>query len=305
MTEANSSQPPRHQAAHAAMHPSWRLRRQSAIFVGDRPWVPNLVPVADEMCKWLQQKGSISLVIKAESGQPISFTNPYTYSSTSLAAQLASAINQTADFAVARSPIDPIEAELQRIRLESELVLQFARFFEAAMKQMLYCTNFDEGDYTRATMGRLLAFDCSGCRKKGKPHYVSLLGALAHHYFDCIMLESCLFDHLAFVGTRRNKQAAHSESATPRLTSVVESRAAAKQCLDEVGQELGHMCQHIGQIEMKMVAEINLWIRSFPDIPSHDDLMRIPVRVSDVLDLPVMPAPSERWHGAVIAPNPA
>lgn len=286
MVETSSNQPPRHQSAHAAMHPAWRLRKQSAIHQGQLPWAPNLVPIAGEMCQWLQQKGHISLIMEAERGRPLSFTNPYTYSASSLAAQLASAINQTANFATSDSTVDPIEAELQRIRLESELILQLARFCEAAMKQMLYCTNFDERLYKRASMGHLLAFDCPDCRKDGKPHHVSLLGALAHHYFDCPMLESCLFDHLAFAGTRRNKHAAHSESAAPSLVSAEESRAAAKVCLDEVGQELGHMCQHIGEIERKMTAEIRLWINYFPEIPPFDHFMRIPVRVSDVLDSP-------------------
>lgn len=287
MTEASYNQPPQHQQAHAAMHPPWQLRKQSAIFLEECPWAPNLVPVAGEMCNWLQQKGHISLVTEAERGQARSFTNPYTYSATSLAAQLASTINQIYTFSASEIPIDSIEAELQRIRLESELILQFARFCEAAMKQMLYCTNFDERYYKRATMGGLLAFDCSECRRAKKPsHHVSLLGALAHHYFDCRTLEGCLFDHLAFVGKRRNKQAGHSESETPRFASVEESRVAAGQYLNEVGQELGHMCEHIGEIEVKMVEEVNLWIRFFPNAPSHDELMRIPVRVSDVLDFP-------------------
>ena len=171
------------------------------------------------------------------------------------------------------------------MRLESELTLQFARFIEAAMKQMLYCTTIAERYCTHAAMGQLLAFDCSACRKEGNPHCVSMLGALAHHYFDCYVLESCLFDHLAFVGKQRNKRAAHSESEVPRFTLVADSRAAAKQYLEEVGGELRHMCQHIGEIERKMLSEISLWITHHPIVPPNDGFMRNPVRIDDVFDV--------------------
>ena len=282
--ESNLHQPPRNNSAHAAMHPPWRLGRQSAVFFGERPFSPNIVPVAQEMCSWLQQKGHVTLITESERGSPLGLTNPYSYSASSLAAQLCSAINEMSYFINDGQEIPSIEAELRRIRLESELTLQFARFCEASIKQMLYCTAMDANIYNRATMGRLLAFDCPDCRKSGTPHFVSLLGALAHHYYNCTTLETCLFDHLAFIGTRRNKEAAHSEAATPRYSQASESRIAAKEYLDMVGHELGHMCQHIGEIESKMIVEIKLWILHFPNAPSPEALMRIPVRVSDVLD---------------------
>jgi hypothetical protein len=216
----------------------------------------------------------------------MAFTNPYTYATSSLALQLASAINQMSDFAGSTSPLPPIEAELSRIRFESELALLFTRFCEAAIKQMLYCTTFDEKDYRKATMGSLLAFDCRECRKAKKPHFVSMLGALAHRYFCCYLLESCLFDHLAFAGTQRNHTAAHSDTKIPKACTVEESREAAMATLREVGHELGHMCQHIGEIEQKMISEISLWVRCYPETPGYQQFMKIPARLHDSIGPP-------------------
>lgn len=274
--------PPRNDAAHSAVHPPWRLRRESAVFVGTKPIAANLLPLAGDMLDWLRQKGQLSIVTEHQRGKTYSFTNPYTYSGSSLAVQLGGAINDIADFSSNDQALDSMEAEFRRIRLESELILQFSRFCEAVIKQMLYCTNLHDRLYKRAALGRLLAFDCRPCRKANKPHYVSMLGALAHHYFECHVIEHCLFDHLAFVGNRRSEESAHSDSATPRFLDAGASREQAKRRLDEVGRELGHMCQHLGTIERKMIAEIDVFIRHAPNSPPHDELARIPVRLSDV-----------------------
>lgn len=276
--------PPHNKDAHAAIHPPWMLRPEAAIYVRGRPVGINLVPAAYEMCKWLQQKGHLSLLTEAQRGRPFGATNPYSYSATSLGAQLGATINDLSDFADGSRELPLVEAELHRIRLESELTLQFARFCEACMKQMLYCTNIDERQYRKAAMGKLLAFDCRPCRKAGQPHFVSLLGALAHHYFECQVIEKCLFDHLAFIASRRNHESAHSDAQAPRHLSVADSRLEGRRTLMEIGRELVHMCQHLGTIEQKMVTEIGLFVRHAPDMPPMHELSRVPVRLSDLFE---------------------
>ena len=286
MSEIAKEGKPKDARAHAAMHPAWRLRREAAVFVDAEPVAANIVALGSEMSLWLGQKGNLTAFTEADRNLPRALTNPYTYAASSLALQLASVINEMSDFAGSASLISPIEAEVSRIRFESELILLFTRFCEAAIKQMLYCTTIDDKHYRRAAMGSLLAFDCRKCRKARKPHFISMLGALAHRYFCCHVLESCLFDHLAFAGAQRNDTAAHSDTKIPRACAVEDSRAAAMATLQEVGQELGHMCQHIGEIEEKMIAEISLWIGRYPETPGYQQFMKIPARVHDSIGPP-------------------
>lgn len=264
---------------HDAMHPPWRLARNSAIWVDSRPVRANLVPVGAEMCDWLGQKGQLTVVTEGHRGLTESYTNPYTYYATSLATQLAAAINEIIEFAESNTPMNAFEAEMRRIRLESELSLNFARFCEAAMKQMLHCTDFRTALYKKAALGPLLSQDCRECRKKGNLHSFSLLGALSHHYFQCHSLEHCLYDHLKIAGGRRNSLSAHSDTDVPKPTTAAESREMAASQTQIIGHDLGHMAQHLGEIEKAMIAEIDLRIAHWPSAPPLEDLLKIPVRL--------------------------
>lgn len=264
---------------HEAMHPPWRLAKNAAIWVESKPVRANLIPVSAEMCNWLSQKGQLTVVTERDRGLTNGYTNPYTYYATSLGTQLASAINETIEFAESNAPITAFEAELRRIRLESELALNFARFCEATMKQMLYCTDFSSTLYKKASLGPLLSQDCKECRKRGTPHSFSLLGALSHHYFQCHTLEHCLYDHLQIAGGRRNSLSAHSDTHVPNATTATESRQIAASTTRTIGHELGHMAQHLGEIETTMIAEIELGIAHWPSAPPPSELMRIPVRL--------------------------
>ena len=55
---------PHGRGPHAASHPDWDLRRDALIWLGEEPIAPNLVPFADEMRAWLQQKGKLSVVVQ-------------------------------------------------------------------------------------------------------------------------------------------------------------------------------------------------------------------------------------------------
>ena len=272
-----------HRGPHGATHPEWEYRREAAIWVGDLPVKPNIVPFAGEMSLWTQQKITEMPLHTAESSNLTCHpNNPYTYSLGAISLALCGVINDAYSFAESEKPIAPVDAEIARIRYESELIIYAARFCEATIKQMLYCTAIPKNLYGKASMGQLLARECLDCKKAGKQgHDISLLGALAHRFFLCDILDKCAFDHLQIVSRRRNLEAAHSESQSIQPRTAAESRKHLAKSLDEVGYELGHMADHIGKIEEKIIEEINLVISSYPSRPPFEQLSRIPVRCLD------------------------
>lgn len=268
---------------HDAIHQEWSYRPEAVIWVGGNPNKPNLVPFGNEMKLWLQQKKSaLSLHTKLSQGLAGEPTNPYTYSLCAISLAVAATINEAIEFSESGETIDSIDMEIRRIRFESELVIYSARFCEAAIKQMLFCTQIPKAMYERASMGQLLAQECPDCKKAGRPrHDVSLLGSLAHRFFLCPMLDGCAIDHLQLVARRRNLEAAHSESQSIHPRTGRASRCHLAQSVAEIGHELGHMADHLGIIEEKMIAEADLFIRSYPKVSPRSELARIPVRDLD------------------------
>ncbi len=269
--------------AHGATHQEWAYRREAVVWIDDMPIKPNLVPLAKEMTLWLQQKiKTLPLHTKLEQGVPGEASNPYTYSLGALSLSIATIINDAMEFSSSTEPMNPVAVEIQRIRFESELIIYAARFCEAAIKQMLYCTQIPEKLYVSVSMGKLLAQECEGCKKNRRErHDISLLGSLAHRFFLCNMLDGCVIDHLQIVARRRNLEAAHSESQAIHPRTTTESKSHLALSIKEIGDELGHMADHIGTIEEKMIEETGLFIRSFPKASSHIELMKIPVRNLD------------------------
>lgn len=270
--------PPR--GPHDASHHEWGYRAEAVVWVEKRPIKPNMIDFARQMSLWTQQKvRGLPLRTKLQDGVVGELSNPYSYSLGALSLVIGTVINESYEFSESTAPVDPIDAEVQRIRFEAELTIHAARFCEAAIKQMLYCTQFPEKMYGKASMGQLLARDCDACRKAGKAgHDISLLGSLAHRFFLCHEIDGCAIDHLQLVARRRNQEAAHSESQSVHPRSAEQSRKHLAESINEIGFELGHMCKHIGAIEEKMIAETNLFIRSYPKPSSWDELARIPVR---------------------------
>jgi hypothetical protein len=244
---------------------------------------PNIIPFAGEMALWLRRKVSaLPLHTQLSHGAVGEIDNPYSYSLSAISLVIGTAVNDAFDFTESAELVNAVDAEVKRIRLESELTLYAARFCEAAIKQMLYCTQVPAWMYERASMGQLLARECPDCKKAGREgHDISLLGSLAHRFFLCHMLDNCAIDHLQLVARRRNQEAAHSDSQSIHPRSAVESRMHLADSLSEIGQELGHMADHIGEIESKVIAETELFIRSYPKPSPWDELSRISVRDLD------------------------
>ncbi|KAB7690751.1 hypothetical protein GBN24_07960 [Plesiomonas shigelloides] len=266
--------------AHGATHQEWAYRREAIIWFDDKPIKPNLVPYAREMSLWTQQKTiSLPLHTKLEQDTSDEISNPYTYSLSAISQSISAIINDAFNFAGSIEPMHPIDAEIKRIRFESELTIYAARFCEAAIKQMLYCTQFPEKMYKTASMGKLLAHECEDCKKNERErHDISMLGSLAHRFYLCHILDDCAIDHLQLVARRRNLEAAHSESQSINPRSASESRSHLSRSIYEIGYDLGHMADHIGAIEDMIIKETELYIRRYPSTPSNDELLQIPVR---------------------------
>jgi len=171
---------------HGATHTDWVYRREALMWLYGRPVKPNMVPFAQEMSLWTKQKiPSLPVHTKLDQEAEVGLDNPYVYSLGALALSIGAILNDAFEFSESAEPIHPIDAEIQRIRFESELVIYSVRFCEAAIKQMLYCTQVPKEMYERASMGKLLAQECTDCKKAGKQrHDISLLGSLAHRFFS-------------------------------------------------------------------------------------------------------------------------
>lgn len=268
-----------HNNAHDASHPRWDFRAESAIWFGTEAVEPNMMAFAFDLSKWLRRElHQIVVFNRGAEHAPGAPTNPYTYHVAAHFGLIVSAISAAMDFIESTEETPPFEAEARRLRLYNELVLESARFCEAAIKQMLYCTSIPESDYKNRSLGQLMAADCKPCRKAGSPHHYSLLGALACQYYQCQVFDACGFDHLALVNRRRNTDAAHASQAGMNVRTALESRADLALALTEVGNDLEHMARHIGDIERSMIREVRLLIARKPNMPSPDEFLAIPAK---------------------------
>lgn len=252
---------PTHTDPNIAYHYDWGFRREAVLWAGDHPIGVNFHPLATEVHKWLQQKGYFSLLAEEHRGSLLSLTNPYSYHSSVIAAILARAVNAAHDFAFGTEHLDDLEADVERIRIYNEQILYTARFCEATIKQLLYCTQIPVSLYKDASLGALFSVECRSCKGSGRPrHKISMLGSLAHRYGLCLPFEQCLFEHLKIVNRRRNVEAAHSETQALRMRPSSASRAQLMQDSLDAGNELVHMLQHISDLESRMMEELRTGI---------------------------------------------
>ncbi len=246
-----------HKDRNIAYHMDWGFRQEAAVWVGDRPVVPNFHPLATDLRSWMLQQGNLTFFAPSDKKIPVAYTNPYTYDGSTLAITFAQIINDSAAFVEGTESIDSTQVEIKRIRLYTEQVLYTARLCEAFIKQLLFCTTFPEGDYRGSALGSLLSKDCNGCRNsKDERHKISLLGSLAHRYNICNSYEQCLNEHMKIVNRRRDVEAAHSGVTKFSDQTVSASRKQLGKDISKIGDDFVHMLQHISDIEERMLTEL-------------------------------------------------
>ena len=244
-----------------AYHVKWGFRREAFIWSPNAQTGINFHPIATELRQWLLRKGRFSVFAKEHMEEPYAHSNPYTYRASLLAAILADVINDSHAEATSTAPVDPMEADIRRVRIYNEQILYTARICEALIKQLLYCTQIGKKYYENAALGALLSTECRGCKSSGaKRHKLSLLGSLAHRYHLCLPFEHCLFEHLKIVTRRRNVEAAHSDVQVLQIRTAATSRQQLQADSVEAGEELVHMLQHISDLEQKMLGELGAMV---------------------------------------------
>jgi hypothetical protein len=247
-----------------AYHFEWEFRREAALWMSDLAFGVNFHPLATEFRRWLLREGPFSVFAEEHKGTLRSLTNPYSYHASVIAAILAKSINASHAFATVSEPLDDMEADMERIRIYNEQVLYTARFCEATIKQLLYCTQIPESYYKKAPLGILFSAKCSECQRSGRPpHKISMLCSLAHRYGLCAAFDQCLIEHLKIINRRRNIEAAHAEAQSLRLRPSAESRAQLAQDSVEIGNELVHMLEHVADLENRMMQELKSRIGVF------------------------------------------
>jgi len=254
-----------HDDLNIAYHIQWPYSERAFLW-NDRatkrrktdPCGVNFQPLATELRLWLLRRGGqVSYFNHERDGRgPLTLTNPYTESGSVLTLMYSDAVNEAHAFTTSTSHMDDISAEMRRARYYSEVALLNVRISEACIKQLLYCTAISTKDYKKVTLRGLLDRECRACQKAGKSHKISLLGSLAHRFGLCLQIESCLDKHLAIANRRRNTQASHATFSGFDPKPVAEVRARLDKEVTELGEELIHLLQHIGQLEEKMREEL-------------------------------------------------
>lgn len=243
---------------HGAHH-SWSYRPNAFRWTGERIAGANLRPLASEMRSWMLRHGQLSLMPTPEPPKQGGFTNPYTTSGVTLLLLMARVVNVSHEYATVETPgHDEVDAEVERIRLYNEVLIYSARLCEAAIKQLLYCTQIPESRYGRMALGALLESPCPTCkRQSGKePHSVSLVGTLAHPFHLCLEFEHCAMDHMNLVNRLRNSEAAHAGVQHLNIRNVGASKAQLKQDGKEVLEGFVHMLSHLEGLERRVLADL-------------------------------------------------
>lgn len=240
-------------------HHSWSFRPHAFRWNGERIAGLNLLPLASEMRAWMLQRGQLSLMSAPEPPTSGGFTNPYTASGVTLQLVMSRIINASHEYATTHTPNqNEVDAELERVRLYNEVLMYSARLCEAAIKQLLYCTQIPESQYKRMALGALLESPCPTCkRQSGKePHLVSLVGTLAHPFHLCLEFEHCAMDHMDLVNRLRNSEAAHAAVQHLNIRSVEASKSQLMQDSQEALNGFVHMLSHLEDLERRMLVDL-------------------------------------------------
>lgn len=242
-------------------HHSWCFSPQAFRWTGEYISGPNFLPLATEMRAWMLQLGHLSLMPPLESPSNGGYTNNYTESGITLTLLMSNSVTASHHFATsltANESEDEVSAELERIRLHNELLINSARFCEAVIKQLLHCTQIPASLYQRMALGQLLESPCPYCNKKKdvKSHSISLVGTLACPFGLCHAFEHCAMNHMNLVNKLRNTQAAHSEVQTLNIRSVSASKKQLYQDCDAILNDFLHMLLHLQELEQAILVDL-------------------------------------------------
>ncbi|WP_323161880.1 hypothetical protein [Pseudomonas fluorescens] len=245
---------------HGAHHP-WRYSPHAFRWTGEYIAGPNFLPLATEMRAWMLQLGHLSLMPPLESPTNGGYTNTYTENGITLALLMSKSVNSSHHFATsptASESDNEVSAELERIRLHNELLINSARFCEIVIKQLLHCTQIPVSLYQRMALGQLLESPCPHCKKKNgvKPHSTSLVGTLACPFGLCLAFEHCAMNHMNLVNKLRNTQAAHSEVQTLNIRSISASKAQLYQDCEGILNDFLHMLSHLQDLERTILDDL-------------------------------------------------
>lgn len=256
-TNGNTKRPP-HREWHGTHH-TFGCRPQAFRWDDHELVGINFIPLSTDMRAWLMQRGHLPIASTTDQHAKGGYTNPYTFSGAALTLILARVVNAFHAYATTNSSDnDAVEAEIERLRLYNEVVLYTARFCEAVIKQLLYCTQLPEARYENKALGELMESRCPTCRKEHgkKPHMVSLVGSLAHPFRLCLEFEHCAMDHMAMVNKLRNSQAAHSDIQTLDIRTVQESKGELERDCHKVLDGFVHMLSHLEKLEDRMLDDL-------------------------------------------------
>src|SRR5881397_2658092 len=109
-----------------AYHIDWDFREEALLRIGDKPILPNFYPLSGDLRKWLLREGQLRIFSKSKIPGK-SFSNPYTHNASVLSILYANVVNDSADFIASTESIDPLDAEIKCIRLQTDIFLYPAR----------------------------------------------------------------------------------------------------------------------------------------------------------------------------------
>jgi hypothetical protein len=261
-----------HSDSNPAYHVTWDFRPE-AIFLSQKAPTTNFTALATNLRDWMAQQGTLKYATSYEKVDE--FANPHTQPATQLNVIYAAVLNEAHSFANDVSAMDPLDAEIKRIRLNTELTLYSARICECLIKQLVFVTTLAVDDYETAALGELLSRPCKACADSGKPHRVSLLGSLAHRYSLCHEYEECLAVKTRMVNRRRNLEAAHSGVTKFYPKDAQKVRNKFKGEVQRSGNDLIHMLNHIASIEELMAKDLQRDHLRFVLSPTHPKIVNL------------------------------
>ena len=244
-----------HKDSQMAYHVPWDFRPE-AIFLSNKPPTMNFWALATNLRDWMTQQDQLRYSTSYE--KPDRFANPHTQAGALLNVVYATVLNEAHSFANDRSAIDAVEAEIKRVRLNTDLTLYSARICECHIKQLVFLTTLAYDSYDKASLGELLTRWCTSCgvSNNKKRHRMSLLGSLSHRYHLCHEYEGCLAVRTRMVNRRRNFEAAHSGVMKFYPKDAKHVRRKFKGELQRSSTDFLHVLNHIADIEQRIIEEL-------------------------------------------------